>query len=262
MFLELIYSIIFGAIQGLTEFLPISSSGHLVILHQVFNLEVDNLIFDVALHFGTLLALLIFFRCKLFASPNGRARLLVPQKIIWIIIATLPAAVAGFFMEDIIGIYLRNIAAVSWALVVGGVLLIIADRYSVKQKDFNSLNPLEIFLIGTAQAIALIPGVSRSAITIIAGLGLKLQRQAAAEFSFLLAIPILFGAAAKKFFDLNLAGWSAIDVWVFIIGTLTAFIVGYLVIKYFIKFLKKYSLVWFGWYRIILGAIVLLWIYL
>lgn len=268
MYLKLFFSTIFGAAQGITEFLPISSSGHLIILHKFSNLDVDNLIFDVALHLGSFFALLIFFKKKIYSlffcflktnkqQEDGKKNL---RLFFFIFLATIPAGLIGFFFEDKIESYFRNIAVVSATLIIGGLLLFFADKYSKKQKDIYSLSAIEIFLIGIAQALALIPGVSRSAATIIAGLGLKLQRKAAAEFSFLLSIPIIFGAAVKKMLDLKLNALSTSDKLVFIVGILTSFIVSYLVIKYFIKFLEKHSLVWLGWYRIVLGIIILLWV--
>lgn len=266
MYLKLFLSAIFGATQGLTEFLPVSSSGHLIILHQFFKLNVDSLIFDVALHLGALFALLLFFRSKIYNLFCGIAnqKNLRENKnfklFFFILIATIPAGAVGFFFEDKIKLYFRNLTVVSLALIIGGLLLIAADKYSKKQQDIYHFRVAEIFLIGIAQAFALIPGVSRSAVTIIAGLGLKLQRQAAAEFSFLLAIPIIFGAAVKEVFILNLNVLSTLDKLVFVFGMLSSFIVSYLVIKYFIKFLEKHSLIGFGWYRIALGVIVLWWI--
>lgn len=268
--LKLFFSTIFGAAQGITEFLPISSSGHLIILHKFFTLNVDSLSFDVALHLGSFFALLIFFKKKIYSlffcflktnrqQEDGKKNL---RLFFFIFLAAIPAGLIGFFFEDKIESYFRNIAVVSAALIIGGLLLIFADKYSKKQKDIYSLSAIEIFLIGIAQALALIPGVSRSATAIIAGLGLKLQRKAAAEFSFLLAMPIIFGAAAKKMLDLNLSILSTSDKLIFFVGISSSFVVSYLAIKYFIKFLEKHSLVWFGWYRIILGALVLLWIYL
>lgn len=253
--------------QGLTEFLPISSSGHLIILHQIFNLNVDSLIFDVALHFGTLLALLIFFRQKLRTFFLAIIRLSKESQkqnlklLIYIFIATIPAVIAGFFLENIIKLYFRNVFTVILALIIGGFFLIIIDKYSAKQKNINSLKLPDILLIGIAQTFALIPGVSRSAITIIAGLGAKLQRKAAAEFSFLLAIPVLSGAVLKKMFDLNFTILSSTDKWVFVLGILSSFVVGYLVIKYFMRFLEKHSFAWFGWYRVVLGVLILFLVY-
>lgn len=267
MYLKLFLSAIFGATQGLTEFLPVSSSGHLIILHQFFNLNVDGLMFDVALHLGALFASLLFFRRKFYDLFCGlaKSRDFKENKTLklffFILIAAIPAGAVGFFFENAIESCLRNITVVSLALIIGGLSLIIADKYSKKQKDIYSLGIIEIFLIGIAQIFSLIPGVSRSAATIIAGLGLKLQRKAAAEFSFLLSIPIIFGAVIKKIFDLNLTILSTSDKLVFIVGILSSFIASYLVIKYFIKFLEKRSLVWFGWYRIALGVIVLRLIY-
>lgn len=263
--MAIIYSLIAGIIQGLTEFLPISSSGHLVILHEIFNFNfVDDLAFDVVLHLGTLAALVIFFwrdiikYFKALFLPLAQRDL--QQRLAWgIIIATIPTAVFGYFLEDTIESIFRSPTLVAIMLISFGFVLYFIDRVALKTKSLNQLTLGSSFLIGLAQILALIPGVSRSGITIIAGLSQNLNRESAARFSFLLSIPIVFGAGLKKTIDLltqnSLAG---ADYMILIAGFLAATFTGYLCIKYFLKFLQRNSLAVFAYYRVILGILILL----
>lgn len=265
--MNLIYSIIAGAIQGLTEFLPISSSGHLVLLHEYLNFDLsNNLAFDVVLHLGTLVALLIFFwqdvlyLLKSFFKSFVRRDITDPnQRLSWqLLLATIPAVLAGYFFEDIIDLYFRNILSVALMLILFGGVLYLADRYFSKVKTIPQLSLFNAIVIGIAQVLALVPGVSRSGITIIAGLGQKLNRGEAARFSFLMAIPVVFGAGAKKVYDFSAQGGINNDeILVLILGFITAAITGYLCIKYFLQFLQNHSLQFFAYYRIILGLILL-----
>ncbi len=267
--MNILFSLLAGIIQGLTEFLPISSSGHLVLLHDFLNFDfVDNLAFDVVLHLGTFFALVIFFWNDIlkylkaffqsFFSWNLKQD--VNQRLAWyILIATLPAVIAGYFWENIIEVVFRQISLVAIMLIVFGVILYLADKFSRKVQTIEQLKFGSSFLIGVAQAIALIPGVSRSGITIIAGLSQKLNRESAARFSFILSIPIVFGAAGKEVLNLlaeKLLGLA--DLPVLIIGLLSSAVTGYLCIRYFLKFLQNHSLEFFAYYRIILGIIILL----
>lgn len=268
--MDLLVSILLGIVQGLTEFLPISSSGHLIVLHDIFNLQtIDNLIFDVALHLGTLVALLIFFYndiiryfqafLKSFMKWNLKDDL--DQRIAWLIlISMIPAGIVGYFFENIIEQIFRSVWVVAIALILVGVLFFIFEKYSKKEKDLVSLNWLKVFLLGLAQAVALIPGVSRSGITIITGLGINLKREVATRFSFLMSIPIIFVAGVKKLIDLTQMQIVFIDFVALILGFLSALLVGYLTIKYFLQFVKKYSLNIFGIYRIFIGVILLIYL--
>jgi len=265
--IDIIYSIIAGIVQGLTEFLPVSSSGHLVVLHDFLKFDfIDNLAFDVVLHLGTLFALVIFFwsdilkylRAFFQSLAKWNLRNDVNQRLAWyILIATFPAAIAGYFFENGIELFFRQTSLVAAMLIVVGVLLYLADRFSARIKTIDQLSFSSSLLIGIAQAIALIPGVSRSGITIIAGLTQKLNRESAARFSFLLSIPIVFGAGAKKVFDLFTSqSISSSDVVVLILGFLSSVIVGYFCIKYFLRFLQSHSLSVFVYYRIVLGLLI------
>jgi undecaprenyl-diphosphatase len=258
-----LYSIIFGIIQGITEFLPVSSSAHLLIFHQILNIEFDSLIFDVALHLGTLLALLIYFRVKLFTYLRNSLDNKINKDskfLLAILFTTLPAGIAGYFFEDIIDLYLRNIFVVSITLILLGILLIIADKKSQAKYNLENFGFVKIFIIGIAQTLALIPGVSRSGITITSGLFLNLDKKSSAELSFLLAIPIILGASLKKIGDINFVSLSSTEIQTLVFGILSSFTSGYFVIKYFIKFLEKNSLAVFGWYRIVLGLTLLVWL--
>jgi len=265
--MDILISIILGIVQGLTEFLPISSSGHLVILHQFLSLEViDQLTFDVALHLGTLLALVIFFHKDIIRYLSAFLKSLTnwnlkkdqDQKIAWLILLSMfPAIIVGLFFETIIDQLFRSAYSVVIVLILVSFLFFIAEKYSKKNKDFESLTWSKVLLIGCAQAIALIPGVSRSGITIVAGLGFNLKRQLAGRFSFLIAIPIVFAAGTKKFIDAYIIGINSDQILIYIFGILSAALVGYFCIKYFLQFLNKYSLSIFAYYRIILGVIIL-----
>lgn len=267
--MDILYSIIAGIIQGLTEFLPVSSSGHLVLFHDFFGFDfADNLSFDVVLHLGTLAALLVFFWSDVLkylsaffqSFFNWDLKNSPSQRLAWYILAgTIPAVVAGYFFEREIELIFRHSALVAAMLIAFGLVLYLADVYFSKIRTIDQLNWPGSFLIGVAQALALIPGVSRSGITIIAGLSQKLKREEAARFSFLLSIPVVFGAGAKKVFDLfSESAISSSQVFVLALGFLSSAVVGYLCIKYFMRFLQNHSLKVFAVYRIILGIIILL----
>ncbi len=263
-----IYSIILGIIQGLTEFLPISSSGHLFIAHQWLGFDLaDNLSFDVALHCGTLLALVVFFYRDiirlvkaLFASLCRPCLKTDPdQKLVWLlIIGTIPAAIAGYFGEAWLEKTFHHTWSVATMLILVGVLMLIVEKYARRRADLHAVNLKQTLVIGCTQALALIPGVSRSGITIIAGMGQGLKREAAARFSFLLAIPIVTGAAAKKIFDLIQTNPTAAQIDIYLLGALAAALSGWLAVKLLLKFLARYPLNVFAYYRFVLGLILLL----
>ncbi len=266
--MDLIYSIIFGVVQGITEFLPVSSTGHLVILHELWPMDLSSdLGFDVVLHGGTLLALVIYFRQEIFQYLKGflrsfkrfDARNDIEQKLSWlIIIGTIPAALIGYFTESYVEDAFRSIWVIIIALIIGGLLFIIIEKISRKEKDLGKINGLTALFIGLAQAIALIPGVSRSGITIIAGLGAGLKRETAAKFAFLLSIPIIFGAGLKKTLDLIEAGALTNNWFIYLVGFTASLVSGYLCVKYFLKYLKNRSLAPFAYYRFILSGLLII----
>lgn len=260
--------IILAIIQGVTEFLPISSSGHLLILQEILNFQfTDSLAFDVALHLGTALAIILFFfvdlkkyfiaAWRLVRYPNFADE--KQKTVVNIIIATIPVVLAGFFLENLIIDVARNLVVTAFALIFGGVLFLLVERYSRQHLDYQGLSLPEAFLIGLAQALALIPGVSRSGITIIAGMSLNLKRSEAARFSFLLSLPVVFGAGIKEMFEIKWLELALKEIFAFVLGIFVAALVGFVAIKFFIKFLQFRSLNWFAFYRIVLGVIILVW---
>jgi len=247
-------SLILGLIQGITEFIPVSSSGHLLITHEIFGSGGSTLAFDVALHVGTLLALLLYFKndlIDLLRNLNAKnkqgslARLLVA--------ATIPAVVAGLLFTGYIDDNLRTPLVVAITLASVGFLMLIVDSISTNKKE-QQVTTKQGMTVGLAQAIALIPGVSRSGITITTGMFMGLSRSQAARFSFLLAIPIIAGSAAgvllKESDGLSTGNWQLA------IGTIAAFISGLLAIKFLLRVISKVGLKPFAIYRIILAIIV------
>lgn len=248
---------VLGAVQGITEFVPISSSGHLVLAERFLGLP-SNFTFGVLLNFGTLLALLIFFRTKLWHL----ARDVVLQKkykfLGLIALATFPTALVGFLWADRIEKFSTSAWIVVVALVAIGLLMILfgGEKEDAKIDRDTKLTIREALLIGLAQIIALIPGSSRSGTTILAGLNLGLTTKMAADFSFLMAIPIIFGASMKVFFSSAGQTFIGDNLSVFIVGNLFSFIFGALAIKTLLAYLRRHGLQIFGWYRLGLAAVL------
>jgi len=278
--MQYIYAIIFGIVQGITEFLPISSSGHLVILHRFINMPLQNeMAFDVVLHLATLLAVIFFFyadikrlltswikNLPLTTSLLRRGNNIDVSKIkdyeyyklSWLIIlATIPAGLAGWLFEDILESKLRSPLVVAVMLVAVGLFFIVFEKISRKTDDLKNLNWKKSLIIGISQAIALIPGVSRSGITIIAGLGAGLKRQAAIRFSFILSIPVIFGASVKKIPQIIEANLAVNEFMILAIAFIASFVSGILAIKYFLRFAEKHSLNVFAFYRFALAVLII-----
>ncbi len=260
-----INSIIFGIVQGITEFLPISSSGHLVILHKLINLPIQNeLVFDVALHLATLFAVIVFFWQDIWSIMKSwisslRGKGDEKSRLGWLIIlATVPAAMAGFFFEDIIDNVLRSTWVVALMLVLVALLFIFVEKKAKHIHDLSVMNFKNALIIGCSQALALIPGTSRSGITIIAGLSLGLKRVEAIRFSFLLSLPIILGANIKKIPLILNGNFQANEMIVLLIAFLFAFLAGFLAIKFFLRFASKHTLNIFAYYRIALALIIVL----
>ena len=255
-----------GILQGVTEFLPVSSSGHLVLFHDILGFDLpDNLTFDVVLHLGTLLALVIFFKKEIFLYVRALLLSIIGQcpkndlsaRLAWyLVLASIPAALAGYFFENQIKNIFRSSIVVSLMLIIFGILLYLADKFFKKEKNLAAINLKNSLIIGCGQALALVPGVSRSGITIIAGLSQKLKRETAARFSFLLSMPIVFGAGVKKMMDIENINFS--ETLIYLLGFIFSALTGYFCIKYFLKFLQNNSLKVFAFYRIGLGIIILL----
>jgi undecaprenyl-diphosphatase len=262
-------AIILGIIEGLTEFLPVSSTGHLIIANNFFSFEGSfEAMFDIVIQFGAILAVVVFFRKQIFPSgvlqkgalrkDNAEVKRVVN---LWkkIIIGFLPAAFIGVFIDEILEKYLFNTMSVSIALIVGALLMIIAE----KRKNVLSVDKPELItykqalIVGFFQCLAMWPGMSRSASTIVGGLFCGFNRTLAAEFSFFLGIPTIMGASVYKLMKTGLD--FSFNEWMTILtGTVVSFIIALFVIRFFMDYLKRKGLMPFAVYRIILGAVILL----
>lgn len=263
----ILQAIILGIIQAVTEFLPISSSAHLILARAVMDFGVvDGLTFDVALHVGTLLAIIVYFWKDLrglargflvsVASPRGNPD--PASRLAWYIIAAcVPAGVVGYFFETQIEEYFRHPAVIVVTLVLGAILFMWVERRFRNQGEMTTLTLWRAVAIGTAQTLALIPGVSRSGITISVGMMVGLRRDQSARFSFLMASPLLAGAGLKKGLDLIGTKFVPGEVTALVIGLITSAVGGWLVVRFLLNFLRKRGLEWFAYYRIGLAVVVL-----
>ncbi|ADY50831.1 Undecaprenyl-diphosphatase [Pseudopedobacter saltans DSM 12145] len=249
-----IEAIILAIIEGLTEFLPVSSTGHMIIASSLMGIQSDNFVklFTVAIQLGTILSVVALYFKRFFQSFDFYFKLFV---------AFLPAVIFGLLFSDKIDELLESPLAVAISLLIGGVILLYADKWFNKGtvNDTNEISYPTAFKIGLYQCIAMIPGVSRSGASIIGGMAQKLTRKAAAEFSFFLAVPTMFGATAKKLYDFFKHGntLSGQEINLLVIGNIVGFIVAIIAIKSFIGFVSKYGFKAFGIYRIIVGGIIL-----
>jgi undecaprenyl-diphosphatase len=258
---SIIEAIILGIVQGLTEFIPVSSSGHLVIMHDVLGVETGGLTFDVALHVGTLLALVIYFYRDIASLAGSVWRRGTESHLVRMLaLATVPAVISGVLLQAAAETTFRSSQLVAFNLMAFGAVMLAAERFGRRAQpgDINKIKPWQAVFIGLAQAVAIIPGVSRSGSTISAGLLLGFDRVAATRFAFLLAVPITFGATVKVFMDGAAIGLVRDESGIFIVGTLVAFASGLLAIRFLLKFLAKHSLAAFAYYRFIVGGAVLL----
>lgn len=256
-------AIVLGAVQGLTEFLPVSSSGHLLLGHEFLNYRVANsLTFDVALHLGTLVALLLYFWRDIvrlirdwLASFSATSKT-PAQRLPWlIIIAAVPAAIVGGLLDSFFE-SLRSPWIVVVTLTLFGVLFLVVERFrSNARRTMAEMTWPTALAIGLAQVIALVPGVSRSGVTMVAGMVAGLAREQAARFTFLLSIPVVAGAAVKKLLDLKAVGIPADERAAMLAGIITAALVGYAVIRFLLRFLQTHRLDVFAYYRFAVAAI-------
>ncbi|MFZ2193706.1 MAG: undecaprenyl-diphosphatase UppP [Candidatus Moraniibacteriota bacterium] len=257
-------AIIFGAVQGLGEFLPISSSGHLVIIPWLFNWNDPGLAFDVSLHFGTLLAVTLFFWrdwidiiTKAFGLLKNKKNISAfdyPKNTLWLLlIATIPGAIVGFLLEKQAETIFRAPFLIAITLSLMGALLYFLDKIGKKNKRFEELSPRNALFIGISQAIAIIPGVSRSGATISTALALGFNRTSAARFSFLISAPIIFGATILKFKEL-IYNFGLVEF----VAILSATLFGLLAISGMLKFIEKTSYKIFFWYRLVLAGIIII----
>ena len=255
--------VVLAIVQGLTEFLPISSSGHLVLAPYLLDWTDQGLAFDVAVHFGSLVAVCAFFRADIASLIAGGFRVLrgdlsKPESRMALAIAmgTVPAALAGLLFASWIEVNLRDPAVIVYTLAGYGVLMAIADRVGKSERNMAGVGYRDALIIGFAQALALIPGTSRSGVTITAARFLGFARQDAARFSFLLSTPVIFLAATYKFLQL-LTGDAPVAWGQLALGALVSCVVAYLSIEFFMRFVTRIGLAPFAIYRLILAAIIL-----
>lgn len=261
--MELIQIVVLAIVQGLTEFLPISSSAHLILLPSINGWSDQGLAFDVAVHVGTLAAVVWYFRSELqkmvrdWLASIARRERVGDSNLMWAVgFGTIPVGLAGLLLKDLVETSLRSPLVIAWATIGFGLLLWVADRWSKQLRDEHTIGWRDVLVIGVAQALALIPGTSRSGITMTAGLMMGLDRSAAARFSFLLSIPVILLAGGLH--TIELAGsegpvdWSAL-LWGAILSATSA----YLCIHFFLKLLDRVGMTPFVIYRLILGTILL-----
>lgn len=272
--LEILKAILFGIVEGITEWLPISSTGHMILLDEFVKLNVSQDFWDlflVVIQLGAIMAVVILFWNKIWPfqfADKEQPVIKVPIIILWIkiIVACIPAAIVGILFDDILEKYLYKFPVVAAMLIIFGVLFILIERKNKGKKPrirrLNELTYKDALIIGGFQLIAAIfPGTSRSGATIIGGLMIGVSRTVAAEFTFFLAIPVMFGASllkvVKYIVKIGLV-FSATEVMVLIVGVVVAFVVSLIVIRFLMGYIKKNNFIPFGWYRIVLGVILLI----
>jgi undecaprenyl-diphosphatase len=263
--MELLIPILLGVLQGATEFLPVSSSGHLVLAEAFFNIQEAGLTFDVALHMGTLVAILLYFKqdllaitCSVFHLGSQEKTVRQNQRLaLFLIIATIPAALIGKIFGDQIEANLRQPALVAATLAGVAFLLLWAEKIGARRRSFQELGVMDVIIIGLAQVCALVPGVSRSGITMTAGLFRHLDRTAAARFSFLMSAPIIAGAGLLNLLKIiKQGGLLPGQTTFFLVGFLSSALSGYIFIAFLMRYLQTRSFAIFAYYRLALAAVV------
>ena len=264
-------TIIIAIVEGLTEFLPVSSTGHMIIAQNLLGVESTEFVkaFTFIIQFGAILSVVVLYWKRFFQlnhtpvpeGANGLQRFLHKFDFYWkLLVAFIPAAVLGLLFSDAIDAMLESVTVVAVMLILGGIFMLFCDRIWGNGSEDTPLTEKRAFMIGLFQCISMIPGVSRSMATIVGGMAQKLTRRAAAEFSFFLAVPTMFAATLFKMLKLFMDGGTEIlvnNLSVLIIGNVVAFIVALLAIKFFISFVTKYGFKAFGWYRIVVGLVIL-----
>ena len=265
-------TIIIAIVEGLTEFLPVSSTGHMIIAQNLLGVESTEFVkaFTFIIQFGAILSVVVlywkrFFQLNHTPAPegaNGLQRFLHKFDFYWkLFVAFVPAAVLGLLFSDAIDAMLESVMVVAIMLIVGGIFMLFCDKIFNKGSEQTPFTEKRAFMIGLFQCISMIPGVSRSMATIVGGMAQRMTRKAAAEFSFFLAVPTMLGATVYKVYDLIKEGGAEIitdNISTLLIGNAVAFIVALLAIKFFINFVTKYGFKAFGWYRIVVGALILI----
>ena len=264
--MNFMHAIFLGLLQGVTEFLPISSSGHLALVEHYFGIEGAGLAFDVALHLGTLLGVILYFRRDLMMMLTAIA---LPRKLgeeskgqrllaLYIGFGTMPALIAGYFLIDAAETVFRSPYLIAGFLAGAGVLLLLADNMGRHLRGIKSIGMTDVAVIGLSQAFALMPGVSRSGITMTAGLARGLNRMSAARFSFLLSVPIIFGAGLYNLPAIISQGGEPGQQGFYLAGFVAAALSGYFVIALLLRFVQSHSFTVFAYYRFVLAGLVLM----
>lgn len=261
--MSLFEAAVLGVVQGLTEFLPVSSSGHLILARWALGWDAGalGLPFDVACHLGTLAAVVWFFRADLWAMvravPAAFVAPLTPDaRRIWLLVAaTIPVVIVGLTLKDSIDA-VRDPRVVAYTLILGAGLLFLVERLGPRTGSEATLTLAGAVAIGVAQSCALVPGVSRSGATITAGMLLGMSRPAAARFGFLIGVPAIAGAGATEMLELRHVALTTADLWVFAVGFLSSAIVGYLTVNFLLKYLVSHRLDVFAWYRLVIAALL------
>ena len=270
--MDLIETIIIAIVEGLTEFLPVSSTGHMIIAQNLLGVESTEFVkaFTFIIQFGAILSVVVlywkrFFQLNNTPAPEGATslqRFLHKFDFYWkLFVAFVPAAVLGLLFSDAIDAMLERVEVVAVMLVLGGIFMLYCDKIFNKGSENTPFTEKRAFMVGLFQCISMIPGVSRSMATIVGGMAQGLTRKAAAEFSFFLAVPTMFGATLYKMYKLLKEGGTELimdNMTTLIVGNAVAFVVALLAIKFFISFVTKYGFKAFGWYRIIVGGIILI----
>lgn len=268
--IEILKSILYGIVEGITEWLPISSTGHMILLEEIMPMNVSKSfwsMFLVVIQLGAILAVVVLYWNKIFPFRKNKEGKYTSVKSIWILwskilVATIPAAFIGLALDDWIDAHLYNGFVVAIMLILVGVAFIyIENRNKDMCSSVNSLSALsykDALIIGLFQVVAaVLPGTSRSGATIVGGLMIGVSRAVAAEFTFFLAIPVMFGASLLKLVKFGLA-FSVLEFFILVIGMIVAFFVSIFVIRFLMSYIKKHDFKVFGWYRIVLGAFVLI----
>lgn len=267
-FIEILKAILQGVLQGITEWLPISSTGHILLLDAVWKMQVSEAFFDVfkvVIQLGSILAVLVLYFHKL--NPFSPKKSAAEKKSTWtlwakVLVASIPAAVAGLLLDDIIDEKLSVPVVIAVALIVYGVAFIWMEsrKRTAKVTELSELSYKHALAIGAFQMLALIPGTSRSGSTILGATLVGTSRTVAAEFSFFMAVPVMLGASLLKVLKFVMEGlsFSALEWVLLAVGSVVAFAVSVMVIRFLIRFIQKHDFKPFGWYRIVLGAVVLL----
>ena len=265
--IEALKTIIFGIVEGITEWLPISSTGHLILLDSIMPLQQGNdffKMFEVVIQLGAILAVVVIYFHKLNPfSPRKtkKQKLFTIQIWIKVLIGSIPAGIVGALFNDFIEAKLGSELVIAATLIIYGVLFIVVENYQKGRKprvtEMSQLTVPMILFIGVFQMLALIPGTSRSGATIVGALMLGISRGLAAEYTFFLAIPAMFGASALRLFKFGL-NFTGMQVFLLLLGTAVSFIVSVLAIKFLLKYIQNHDFKVFGYYRIVLGVIVLL----